>query len=90
MPTLEEDLNTFRIFRGFASEEEKAEDENGEPIIRARIRQQLTETEGIPEPLEEALSEPEIDLRVLAEKIYALFKQELVLERERAARRISW
>jgi hypothetical protein len=39
---------------------------------------------------EEASAEQEIDLEALANKICALFKQDLMLERERFGRKTSW
>lgn len=39
---------------------------------------------------QEMLAAQEIDLEVLANKICALFKQDLMLERERSGRKTSW
>ncbi len=45
--------------------------------------------EGEPEAVEETI-ESEANLRALAEKVYALLKQELASERERLARNQAW
>lgn len=39
---------------------------------------------------QETFAAREIDLEVLAKKICALFKQDLMLERERSGRKTSW
>lgn len=81
---LEDDLNTFRIFRGFSQDnEEKNEWPSG--------LTSPTEKGGpVKETPEETLAEGKIDLEALSKKVYVLFRQELRLERERLVRRKSW
>lgn len=76
MSLLADDLNTFRIFRGFPPQDDSL---TGPPSAE----------EGLG-PAEETSAAPEIDLRVLAEKVYALLRQEARLERERLVRNKPW
>ncbi len=82
MSSLEEDLNTFRIYRSGLSMAEATEETGDElspqdtGVGQASLSEEEEETEEIITP---------IDLPALAERIYRLLKQELRLERERLA-----
>lgn len=78
MPSLADDLNTFRAFRGPPPQDQ--DDLLPGPAGAGEE----------PEPEEEASAEPEIDLKALAEKLYALLRQEARLERERLVRNRPW
>lgn len=77
MSSLADDLNTFRVFRGFPPQDQES-------------LPGLASTEEALEPAEETSATPEIDLQALAEKVYALFRQEARLERERLVRNKPW
>ena len=81
MSSLEEDLNTFRIYSSGLSPMEDGGDEEDEELTL-----EAADVEESPAPAEETLTETSIepiDLPALADRIYALLKQELRLERER-------
>jgi hypothetical protein len=78
MSSLADDLNTFRVFRGFPPRDQ---DESLPGPVGAGAK---------PELAEEVLAGAEIDLKALAEKVYALLRQEARLERERLIRNRSW
>ncbi len=68
MTELIDGRNTFQAFKGFPRRTER-DVENEERLASV--------------PGDETPPEPEIDLPVLARKVYLLFKQELTLEGER-------
>jgi hypothetical protein len=78
MSPLADDLNTFRVFRGFPPRDQ---DESLPGPAGAGEE---------PELAEEVLAGAEIDLKVLAEKVYVLLRQEARLERERLVRNRPW
>jgi hypothetical protein len=81
--SLDDDLNTFRISRGFPPQEGSEEKEEESPPDLGGAGEE-------PELAEETPVEPEIDLKTLAEKLYVLLRQELRLERERMVRQRRW
>jgi len=77
MSSLADDLRTFRVFRRFPPQDQES-------------LPGLASAEEALEPAEETSATPEIDLQALAEKVYALFRQEARLERERLIRYRPW
>jgi len=87
MPSLADDLNTLRIYGSGLSPMAGKEGEQEEGLTPA-----TADVEESPSPVEEPATEASIqpiDLLSLADRIYALFKQELRLERERLGRNSS-
>ena len=66
----------LRVLRGFSSDEEPA-DQGSAPEDEMALE-------------EEPAPEVEIDLQALAGKVFALFRQELRVERERLVRTRPW
>ncbi len=82
MSSLADDLNTFRLFRGFPPRDDSLSGPAGSGEEAGPAEE--------PSPAGETPAEPEIDLRALAEKVYALLGQEARLERERLIRNKPW
>lgn len=85
MPSLEKDLNTYRIYGGglsLAQAERVEQEETEEGLSPQTTGDDESVTEGEQETTETTTP---IDLSALAEQVYRLFKQELILERERSA-----
>lgn len=86
MSSLDDDLNTFRIYRSGLSPIEGGEEDEELAPAAAKVEESPAPAEETPT---ETYIEP-IDLPVLADRIYALLKRELTLERERLGRNTSW
>jgi hypothetical protein len=92
MPTssLEDDLNTFCVFRGF-SPPTGDDEQDVSPSELASREAEAALAGNTPQMAERGSAEElEMDLKTLAEKVYALLRQELRLERERLVRRRPW
>ncbi len=88
MSSLDDDLNTLRIYSSGLSPMEDEEDEEDEELTL-----EAANVEELPAPDEETPAEVAIEpinLPALADRIYSLLKQELRLERERLARNTPW
>jgi hypothetical protein len=83
MSPLADDLNAFRVSREFLPQDDLLSGP-------ASTGEEPEVAEEVPEPAEETSAEPEIDLKALAEKVYALLRQEVRLERERLIRNRPW
>jgi hypothetical protein len=75
MSSLDDDLNTFRVFN--------RPSESGDALSGAASPDE-------DEAASQEAASPTIDLQALADKVYALLKQELRLEQERLGRRRLW
>jgi hypothetical protein len=76
MSLLADDLDTFRVLRGFPPQDDSLPG----PVS----------AEEAPEFVEETPAAPRVDLKALAERVYALLRQEARLERERLVRNRPW
>jgi hypothetical protein len=83
MSSLADDLDTFRIPRGFPPQDDLLSGP-------ANTGEEPEVAEEVLGPAEETSAEPEIELKALAEKVYALLRQEARLERERLIRNKPW